>query len=98
MTVTIDPNTGLPELPEGYFWRVVDGYFANELHIRKKFGPFSIKQEERVLNYYTFENGFRELLDPAEEIKRVAADMGKELSDPWAAYIGDYPPKKLETA
>ena len=43
INIEIDEKTGLPELPEGYFWRVVDGhetgslgtYPGIEMHIMK---------------------------------------------------------------
>lgn len=40
-TIEIDPTTGLPTLPEGYFWRVIEEEYAHvgiEIRRRRRFG------------------------------------------------------------
>ncbi|MEG2778200.1 MAG: hypothetical protein RR905_02810 [Aurantimicrobium sp.] len=41
--IVIDPATGLPELPEGHFWRVSQGDYCVRLEIRKHRKRFGTK-------------------------------------------------------
>lgn len=92
--MTIDPKTGLPELPEGHFWRVKMGSLSiNHLELRKKAWYGSRKLHDRALFYY---DRNKNVLDPAGEIERAATSIMNEFIDPWTDYYGDYPPKKLE--
>lgn len=89
-----DATTGLPELPEGYFWRVRPGSLhMDKLELRKRVWFFSILQDSRVLHYYT---DTQRVLDPRDEILRAARKILKEFVNPWEAFYGDYPPKRLE--
>lgn len=84
----------MPRVPEKYFWRVIPGALSmTYLQLRKRLGKFSTKVDDRVLHYYD-EN--RNVLDPSREMIRAARSIMKEFNDPWPAYHGDYPPKKLE--
>lgn len=86
MTVTIDPNTGLPELPKRHFWRVPD---LNELQIRKRFLFFSYEVWVGVYG--------SKLIDEADLLERAKVALGYWIQET-SPLIGDYPPKKLETA
>lgn len=94
MTDRIDDLTGLPELPEGYFWRVRPGSFRmDRLELRKRVWFFSVEEDSRILPFY---GGNREPLDPGETILVHAKSIMKEFHNPWGSYYGDYPPKTLK--
>ena len=92
--MNIDETTGLPALPEGYFWRVRQGsLYMDHLELRKRIWFGSWKVHERVLPYYDKD---RKRLDPKETILRYARSIMGEFHNPWDNFYGDYPPKKLE--
>lgn len=64
MTTSIDSTTGLPELPEGHFWRLLDDInFGLKLEIRKRRKRFGSKYiiDNRLYAYWDeFESGERD--------------------------------------
>lgn len=92
--MNIDSATGLPELPEGYFWRVRTGSLSRDyLDLRKKTWYGSKVIDNRVLRYY---DGEGNVIEPRVEILNRAKRIYGEFENPWDEYYGDYPPKKLE--
>lgn len=93
--------TGLPELPDGYFWRVTrvggKGY-ANALYlsIRRKVLFFSVRVEYGMVRPYswapTVEEGLRKRAKSILEDWQESAISHPRLD----TVLGDYPPKKLE--
>jgi len=91
----IDPNTGLAELPEGYFWRVklCTNPFSDaalELELRK-----------RVLRIFSTEIDFIYTTQKrlGEAANALASSFYRESEDRMysPSILGDYPPKKLVT-
>jgi len=84
----IDKATGLPALPDGYFWRV------------KRFGvggyPLEVQLRHRVLFFSTLVaselsgNGRTSIFNAARN-----AHQQWRYSVATAEYVGDYPPKTL---
>lgn len=94
MTET-DISTGLPKLPEGYFWRVrASSLQLTYVELRKKTWLGSRQVHRRLTNYY---DKMGNVLDPREEIVTRAVSIMKEFNDPWEPFYGDYPPKKLDS-
>lgn len=90
MNYDIDESTGLPELPEGYFWRVVNsGEEYVRVQVRRK-TLFGSKVEgwcpvrKKEANKSTISSAARYAL--------IESKQGTG----WRSYLGDYPPKKLE--
>lgn len=97
-----DEMTGLPELPEGCFWRVVPTYnFYTNLfsgvklvlmHRRK--GWFLTHEEELRRTDYAYDgrpDDVREWLKSrAEELHEWFVKSGETLE-----FVGDYPPKNI---
>jgi len=85
-----DANTGLPELPEGMFWRIKPS-IAEYAHveIRKKVWFFSVLKAYGVLR--------KSELTSRSEILTTAYYAMKCLYNKTdiAKVYGDYPPKKL---
>lgn len=89
----IDIETGLPKLPENFFWRVREGSLSTDrVELRKKLRFGSVKVDSRVARYYADDGA---VLDPRDEILRLAKRIFGEFNDPWTEYRGDYPPKSL---
>lgn len=92
--IEVDPSTGLPLLPEGYFFRVAKYRFGEsnlEVHLRKKtrFGSTMLYSRDTVglTPELTLKQTITQL---AERIYRLyREDLEIE------ALIGDYPPKRL---
>jgi hypothetical protein len=95
--VLIDPSTGLPEVPEGFFWKISYAYTpgAFRITLRKKlFGPFSQEVKFGIMYPPLTDD---EIIETAEwvlgewedEKDRVAAEYES------SKYIGTYPPKNL---
>lgn len=87
----IDENTGLPELPEGYFWRVKSDIAGTKVHLmrKRKYLP-----GVSVGSTYIY-------LSPARTTQRAielaASDVLDALSEKEVLrpFKGDYPPKML---
>lgn len=95
-----DPNTGLPEVPEGYFWQIkhaaISGYFRLELR-KKLFWIFTERIEFTLvsppLSPALLNREADHVLEKWEESKqRVAIESSSSV------YIGKYPPKNLKDA
>lgn len=104
----IDIETGLPKLPENFFWRVsnsggiIDVYPMVE--IREKYVGFFGREKSRragigdTLVSHTWgprdgESVRENILYLAEKIVNRFEDQRTQLSEP--DYRGDYPPKSL---
>lgn len=92
----IDPATGLPELPEGYFWRIKKDSAGTRTHLMKK-RAFGISTS--VHSRYIFPRYY----PTAREAMRGTAQ--KVLDESWekvreqvilSKLVGGYPPKRLE--
>lgn len=87
----IDQNTGLPGLPDGFFWRITRGAGSEyvELQIRRRrwFGSKKCAdwpiQKSRV--------SVRTILEAAQ----YALDRFDKSGKRHKRFVGDYPPKKL---
>jgi hypothetical protein len=94
--LALDPASGLPLLPKGYFFRVKKGAFGVYpwVEIRHKIWFFSEEVSGRWTSYHfdTVE----------EEISYLAGALAKEfyerlyLEGTQKRLAGDYPPKRLE--
>jgi hypothetical protein len=87
---------GLPELPEGQFWRVTTGDWGNvELEIRRKRRWGSTHVWSRLVESDEGHVGVR-LLTP-ELIRNTAWNMmlAIEAANHGYGLLGDYPPKRL---
>lgn len=84
----IDTATGLPALPDGYFWGVAEG------------GTFLfIKLVKRGWINRTLKKSpiYKRDATPSL-IRHVAQDIYRETFDNnWQRYVGDYPPKSLNS-
>jgi hypothetical protein len=95
-----DPNTGFPEVPEGYFWQIKHAYTAGafRLELRKKlFWIFSQSVQWTVVfpplsNDKLFEDALYVLGEWQESKDRIATEEASSV------YIGKYPPKNLKDA
>ena len=97
----LDPNTGFPEVPEGYFWEIkhsiLPGYYRLELRRNrgKLFWSFTEVVEftvvEPPLSPALLNEEAKYVLHKWEEAKNRAAIEGASDS-----YIGTYPPKNLK--
>jgi hypothetical protein len=94
----LDPNTGFPEVPEGYFWEInhsaLPGYYRLELR-RKLFWIFSEQVEftvvEPPLSSALLNEEAKYVLHKWEKAKHLAT-----IEDASNAYVGKYPPKNLK--
>lgn len=92
--MNIDETTGLPELPEGYFWRIKkDIYPFAQVQIRKQGRFFSYKKYSSPLYRSSLEYP-RAIVKTAEYAIESWQRQNKILGD--NDVYGDYPPKKLE--
>lgn len=92
----IDAGTGLPELPEGYFWRVKTGPLGIfpwvELRKKTRFGS------KKIDGSWWSGNNFRSI---EAEIVYLASrifeqfEVAQERESKYHL-IGDYPPKSIE--
>ena len=97
----IDPNTGLPELPDSHFWRITDGYVMWKLKIKYRWGPFTFTAAEKDIfraedNLYWGTRGSWEtyeeyLIETATELHKAQFRVPELASK----YLGDYPPKTI---
>lgn len=97
----IDIATGLPELPEGFFWRVkanswIEWYM---LELRRKTWFGSIRITNRHIEPTRVELSPRHIQREAGWlIGTEKAKIGLGLIEKPASLLGDYPPKKLEVS
>lgn len=103
--MNIDPNTGLPQLPEQLFWRVTYSRTMRwyELQLRKKLTigsrklgwwamwPYEFKQSQ-ILFWAKYAMGQTVVQD-----KIIRATGAKISYDIDQLLLGDYPPNKLNT-
>lgn len=85
----IDENTGLPELPEGHFWRIKDSspeYLRVQIRKRAWIGS-------KVMAWSVV----RKSNATPDEVLRTATLVLWEIKHGanWRNCLGDYPPKKL---
>lgn len=90
MTVEIDETTGLPVLPDGDFWRVVQ-FTRSGLQLQRR--------RQRLFGSRTVGEGLihldhREFGTPEEQILKVARKI--MLTADGSGLLGDYPPKRLQ--
>lgn len=90
MTHNIDPRTGLPEVPEGYFWRVKPSsgsYILVELRKKTWLGStcveWSVVRKDKASKY--------EIIFVAHYVMEKWHKVEPDLSH----FYGDYPPKSL---
>lgn len=96
--MTIDNETGLPELPEGYFWRVKETYKGStylRVEIRKR-GLIGSRRIEWHPVEKSRASDFE--IKRAAEYALVWKNQGgfDSSGDRWKKFVGNYPPKKLE--
>lgn len=87
---TIDETTGLPQLPEGMFWRITKPNIIgnHEIQLRKKLFIGSVK-----LEYGQVPPG---AMRPGRIYESAAWALAQlNVSKQGAPFIGDYPPKRL---
>ncbi|UDL16613.1 hypothetical protein SEA_ATUIN_219 [Arthrobacter phage Atuin] len=94
MTIEIDHTTGLPKLPEGYFWRVKMSYNYPHVCIRRNVTLLGMK----LWSYEVKESLILSLTE--SDIRREANKLYTKTfgTDVDRTLLGDYPPKKLGTA
>lgn len=88
----IDTETGLPELPEGHFWRVLVRYNHHyRIQIRKEVKLFGFPLgSEEISEQVMLELTRGEIRNRANELYHKTYK-----SDSQFALLGDYPPKSL---
>lgn len=97
MTKLIDPATGMPQVPEGQFWKVIPaltaGMFRVQLRKKTVFGLSQIlgwTLADSPLSEHRVRHAAFSVLDNIEEDKRKSASSQRD-----AQFVGTYPPKKL---
>lgn len=94
----LDKSTGLPEVPEGYFWRIKRWNYGHgpyslrvELRRRLAFG-LSVAVEDS-LSRHTEED----ILRSANQVLRLSAARieNRRTINERDKFVGDYPPKSL---
>lgn len=98
--VDIDPNTGMPTLPEGYFWRVKknsDSYWLLDIQVRRQIWVGSIL----VSWIHSMLGTEAEVLHQAAQLRqsgtlefKLRAHSRKKHVNP--KVLGDYPPNRNE--
>jgi hypothetical protein len=90
--IKINDETGLPDLPEGHFWRFTEGTLFYKCELRKKWKFLGIPVSS-LLAQKTM-NGLNE-----EVMVRAATLIMEDREDYMKAesLLGDYPPKKIGT-
>lgn len=105
----LDENTGLPELPKGYFWRVTEGHAAGIWRVHPCIRVSLMKHTTRLRWFKRVpavkeeeDYRFRRREDFQEwgvhsDIREMAQEIDREvrLDREISGYVGDYPPKKL---
>lgn len=108
--LTIDPDTNLPALPEGHFWRVKQdeyGYLDVQIRRKRKRLWSALVETGAVLHREGFNvkltslhvNVPKAIAKAAERVyvKWMERTEGYRLYEERVALLGDYPPKKLDT-
>lgn len=97
--MNIDPDTNLPQLPEGYFWRVrnADSMGDVKVSLRKRMALGS----RSVGHGYAFGRLYSHCGITAEKIQQAAVLIYLEWEQKgedriaYNEFAGDYPPKRL---
>lgn len=98
MTKT-DPLTGLPEVPEGYFWEVTPAYTQGlfRLKLRKKlFWIFNETVEWTIADDPMTDSSLYEDALYLLSLWRGREQAAKREADTFSRYVGKYPPKTLK--
>lgn len=98
--MNIDPNTGLPELPPGHFWRITEQWIYWNLKIKRRRGWFTWTVASTTIHRHDDAGWTIARLNYEDYLQDVAAELHqKTFRDPEIAskYLGDYPPKSLNT-
>lgn len=102
----IDQTTGLPELPAGYVWKIIQHTWSEDLFPGSSLGK-KLKVElwrDNIYSYLPAEEGVLAYANN-ESIRKAANKIlrrfNRELAkrkkrDYLKAFTGTYPPKKLE--
>lgn len=88
----MDEATGLPTLPEGYFYRIKKwnhGTFDLAVQVRRRFWGVSYKVSERLA-----QADHDSIVWGAQRARQMA--FPKPVVDHIIEFVGDYPPKRLE--
>lgn len=95
--MTIDPNTGMPEVPEGYFWRVkkslLTGDTFTDVELRVKWFFMSYVVASHPI--YNSHVSAQSILEAAEYIMLYSAWSERRRGETKEHLYGDYPPNKL---
>lgn len=99
MSTDIDPETGLPRLPENHFFRVTDNPFADfpliEVMERRSFGPF--KWDSKTTGIWSsakFDSMEEKIFHLCEVLVKRLDGWKQEATDA-ERFSGDYPPRRL---
>ena len=100
MDYVIDEETGLPVLPEGFFWRVYKSH-SNSKHYRVGVFYRTWLGRRKLVHREAWSAGSLHKISP-EDIRDTAHHALRQWdkhtgpeSDDWKSLLGDYPPKKL---
>lgn len=97
--VYIDPETGLPAVPEGYFWRISETSSADwwriELRKRRRWGSRRIAADHRLYPAWDFDTP--ELFEDGARRRAAVLWVDHFAAKDAQKYLGDYPPKALRT-
>lgn len=88
--MNINELTGMPELPEGHFWRITSGFGSEYLRIQVR------KRRWLGSSVVVWTVVAKDEATP-RKIRQRAASTAAKLSNPyrWVDFVGDYPPKRL---
>ena len=89
----LDSRTGLPKVPEGYFWRVYESDYGRYPYIalRKEVTLFGARIGSRLIKEAMLSSTYNDVLEEAYGVYR------KVFSPQWYTNVlGDYPPNKLD--
>jgi hypothetical protein len=92
--IKTDPETGLPEVPEGYFWKVEKQYgrmpyVTLRRRYGKLFGLFNTGGSYKVGEKYIVELTEGRIREGSYKVFREVFDSSSDH------LLGEYPPKKL---
>lgn len=95
----MNQTTGLPDLPEGYFWRIRETYRGSE-NIRVEIRKRRIIGSKRIEWHPVSKSEVNpsRILSAAEYALMWMRDGGFDSKGTaWKQHVGDYPPKKLQS-